>query len=133
MNRNRFVYLLLLVVTIVAGLASRHYPYRLPQWVQLYVGDALWALMVFLLLGFSFYKKSTRWVVFAALGFSYMIEISQLYHASWIDALRSNSLGGAVLGFGFLWSDLMCYTIGVGFGYVMEKLFFKGNPISHGL
>lgn len=133
MKRNRFLYLRLLVVTIVAGLASRHFPYSLPQWVQLYLGDALWALMVFLLLGFLFYKKSTLWVVIAALGFSYMIEISQLYHAPWIDALRANSLGGAVLGFGFLWSDLICYTLGVGFGYVMEKVFFKDNQNSHGL
>jgi glycopeptide antibiotics resistance protein len=81
--------------------------------------------MVFLLLGLLFTKKSTAWVAVAALLFSFGIELSQLYHSSWIDALRSYPLGGLILGFGFLWSDLLCYTMGVGFGYVMEKVFLK--------
>ena len=125
MNRNRFLYLILLVLTIVTGLASRHFSTILPHWVQLYLGDGLWALMVFVMFGFLFQTKSTRFVAITALAFSYSIEISQLYHASWIDALRANSLGGLILGFGFLWSDLVCYTVGVGFGYVMEKVFLK--------
>ena len=125
MSRNRYIYSLLLLVTITAGLASRHFPGISPQWVQLYMGDTLWALMVFLLIGFAFKMKSTLWVAVAALAFSYGIEISQLYHAPWIDALRTNTLGGLVLGFGFLWSDLVCYTVGVGFGYLMEKVFLK--------
>lgn len=125
MNRNRFLQLFLLAITIAAGLASRHFSAYLPHWVQLYLGDALWALMVFLLFGFFFHKKSTLWIALAALTFSFSIEISQLYHASWIDALRTNRLGGLVLGFGFLWSDLVCYTLGVAFGYVMEKVLLK--------
>ena len=125
MNRNRFLYLILLVITIVTGLASRHFSSYLPHWVQLYLGDALWALMVFLLFGFFLHKKSTLWIAIVALVFSYSIEISQLYQAPWIDALRANPLGGLILGFGFLWSDLVCYTVGVGFGYLMEKVFLK--------
>ena len=125
MNRNRSLYLILLVITIVTGLASRHFSTYLPHWVQLYLGDALWALMSFLLFGFFLHKKNTLWVAIAALTFSYCIEISQLYHAPWIDALRANPLGGLILGFGFLWSDVVCYTIGVGVGYMMEKVFIK--------
>ena len=125
MNRNRYIYLLLLVITIAAGLASRHFAGYLPHWINLYLGDTLWALMVFLLFGIFFNKKSTVWVAVAALLFSFGIEISQLYHSSWIDSLRSYPLGGLVLGFGFLWSDLLCYTAGVGFGYMMEKGVFK--------
>jgi len=124
-KRNRLVYSLLAVITILSGLATRQFAVGLPQWVESYPGDALWALMVFLLVGFWFHRKSTLWVALAALGFSYCIEISQLYHAPWIDAIRANRLGGLVLGFGFLWSDLVCYTVGVGFGVVMEKIFLK--------
>lgn len=122
MNRNRLLYLLLLVLTICTGLASRHFSNTLPHWVQLYLGDVLWALMVFLLLGFFFPTKSSRWIAFAALIFSYTIEFGQLYHAPWIDALRAHPLGGMILGFGFLVSDLVCYTLGVGMGYLMEKM-----------
>jgi hypothetical protein len=125
LKRNRYIYSLLLVIIIATGLASRHFHGILPHWIQLYLGDGLWALMVFLLFGFIFQKKSTLWIAIAALAFSYCIEISQMYHASWMDALRANPLGGLVLGFGFLWSDMVCYTVGVGFGYFMEKVFFK--------
>jgi hypothetical protein len=125
LTRNRYLYSLLLLVTIAAGLASRHFPGILPHWVQLYLGDTLWAFMVFLVLGFIFQKKSTPWIAIAAIAFSYCIEISQLYHASWIDAVRATTLGGLVLGFGFLWSDLVCYTVGVGLGYIMENVFLK--------
>jgi len=121
-NRNRILYLFLVFITIAAGLASRHFPDIMPVWIQLYLGDALWAFMVFLLLGFLFHRKSTRWIAIAALMFSFGIEISQLYHAPWIDAVRANRLGGVILGFGFLWSDLISYSAGVGFGYVIEKV-----------
>jgi hypothetical protein len=43
-----------------------------------------------------------------ALAFAWAIELSQLYHAPGIEALRHTRLGGLVLGFGFLWSDLVC-------------------------
>ena len=122
MNRNRIVYFLLIIATIVLGLASRHYSTVLPQWVHAYLGDVLWALMVFLMLGFIFRRKDSRWIAIMALAFSYGIELSQLYHAPWIDALRANKLGGLILGFGFLLSDLICYTVGVGFGYIIETV-----------
>ena len=125
LKRNRLIYLVLVAMTIVTGLASRHYSSSLPHWVESYLGDTLWALMVFLLVGSLFHTKSTLWAAIVALAFSYLIEISQLYHAPWIDALRANWLGGLILGFGFLWSDLVCYTVGIGFGVVMERIFMK--------
>lgn len=125
MNRNRIVYFLLIIITILTGLASRHYSTVLPQWVHAYLGDGLWALMVFLVLGFIFRRKDTHWIAILAFAFSFGIEISQLYHATWIDALRANRLGGLMLGFGFLWSDLISYTVGIGFGFLMETVFAK--------
>lgn len=125
MYRNRFLYFLLIIFTIFLGLASRHFEAILTQRVNLYLGDALWALMVFLFLGFIFLRKESLWIAIAALLFSYSIEVSQLYHATWIDAIRSTRLGGLGLGFGFLWSDIISYTAGVGFGFAMELLISK--------
>ena len=124
-KRNRFYYLLFVVITIITGLGSRQYSNILPHWANLYFGDALWALMVFLMAGFIFRRKRPLWIALAALFFSYSIEISQLYHEPWIDALRANRLGGLILGFGFMWSDLVCYTVGVGYGVFMENIFLK--------
>jgi hypothetical protein len=129
-TRNHLLYLLLLAITIVTGLASRHFSNQLPQWMHLYLGDTLWAFMVFLLVGFIFKRKKTLWVALIALIFSFCIEISQLYHAPWIDALRATRPGGLILGFGFLWSDLICYTVGVGLGYLMETVIKKIRKIT---
>ena len=48
-----------------------------------------------------------------AIGISFAIELSQLYRAPWIDSIRATRPGALVLGQGFLWSDLVCYSAGV--------------------
>lgn len=120
MPRSRIMYFFLVVITILTGLASRHFASALPQWMELYLGDALWALMVFFIMGFIFNHKTSLWIAIASLLFSFSIEISQLYHADWMDTLRSYRLAGLVLGYGFLWSDLICYSMGIVFGYFFE-------------
>lgn len=131
MNRNRLLYFLLVVITILSGLASRRFAAILPPWVNMYLGDALWALMVFWILALLFRRKEPVWIALATLLFSYSIEVSQLYHAAWIDAIRATRLGGLVLGFGFLWSDMVCYTAGAAFGFVTELLFLKKNSFGN--
>jgi hypothetical protein len=51
---------------------------------------------------------------------SLMVEISQLYHASWIDSIRQTTIGDLTLGFGFLWSELACDAVGIGLGVTLE-------------
>lgn len=58
MNRNRFYYFLFIVSTIATGLASSYFATYLPNWNKLYLGDALWALMVFFMIGFVFKRKA---------------------------------------------------------------------------
>jgi len=53
---------------------------------------------------------------------AFAVEVSQLYHAPWIDGIRSTTLGGLVLGFGFLWSDLVCYLVGIAAGVSTDRL-----------
>jgi hypothetical protein len=55
------------------------------------------------------------------MSFSIAIELSQLYHAPWIDSIRHTTLGGLILGFDFVWSDLVCYAVGVGIGVLMTS------------
>lgn len=120
MRRNRILYLILTIITIILGLLSRKVQ-GLPQIISSYSGDALWALMVFFLFSFLFNKKSTIFILVISIIFSYGIEISQLYHAPWIDSIRATTLGGLILGFGFLWSDLICYTVGIVIGAIIDK------------
>ena len=103
----------LAALTIAAGLASRAYADALPPFVARYAGDALWAALVFWLLALAWRRSSTAAITVASLVIAFATEISQLYHASWIDSLRATWFGGLVLGSGFLWSDLVCYAAGI--------------------
>lgn len=123
MKRHRPTYAGLIVVVIVLGLASRSSLAEwLPIFIATYAGDTLWALMVFLLIGLILAESPTAKVAAFALGFAFAIELSQLCQADWINAIRDTRLGGLVLGFGFKWSDLLCYSLGCGLGVGYERL-----------
>lgn len=109
-------------MTIAAGLASRRYPDFFPAFVARYAGDTLWAALVFWILALLWRRGSTSWLAAGALAIAFVVECSQLYHADWIDSIRRTALGALVLGSGFLWSDLVCYAVGVGLAAVLDVL-----------
>jgi glycopeptide antibiotics resistance protein len=133
-RRNRLAYLLVALAVIPIGLASRSaMAAHLPHFIATYAGDTLWALLVFLLAGMLMPSGSTGRVAAAALLFSIAIEISQLYHAPWMDTIRATLPGRLVLGFTFLWSDLVCYGCGIALGVVAESIVrrFRSRRIRH--
>lgn len=124
-KRNRLLSGLMLILVIVFGLWSRKFSSILPVFLNIYLGDALWALMIFIGIGLVFRTMETRQVALAAISFCYLVELSQLYHADWIDNLRRTTIGGLILGYGFLWTDLLAYAVGIGFGMSIELLKLK--------
>lgn len=121
-ERRRINYLFLIIIVVTLGLASRYFSKLFPGWVELYIGDTLWALNLFFVFGFIFKKNSSYLIAIVAYIFSLLIEISQLYHTPWIDSMRTNQFVAVIIGFGFLWSDLVCYFIGIGLGIFIEKI-----------
>ena len=119
-RRSRGVYAITIVGVIGMGLLWRSGWIPLPQSVSKYGGDALWALMVFFGFGFVFVRGSTRRVGAYAVCFAWSIEFLQLYHAPWIDGIRSARLGHLVLGSVFNGPDLMAYVVGIAVGVVVE-------------
>ncbi|RTQ51571.1 DUF2809 domain-containing protein [Hymenobacter gummosus] len=118
--RRRYAALALL--TGLLGLASRRFQRGLPAWVGLYAGDVLWALLVFWLVSLLGPRRALGWRAGAAASIALAVELSQLWQAPWLQALRATTLGALVLGRGFLWSDLLCYAGGVGLGVGLERL-----------
>ena len=118
--RNRKVYLILIPAVMSFGLLSRKFNYLLPNFINSYLGDAIWASMIYTMMAFVFAQKSSKQVAVYSLLFCYAIEISQLYQAPWINTIRNTTLGALVLGSGFLWSDLLAYALGVGIAYIIE-------------
>jgi hypothetical protein len=119
-RRHPLPWTILLAFACGLGIGSRRFAGHLPSFVATYAGDTLWALALFLLLGLIMPRVATARLAVAALILSLLVEVSQLYHAPWIDSIRQTKLGGLVLGFGFLWSDLGCYAVGIALGAALE-------------
>jgi hypothetical protein len=104
----------------VLGLLSRHFSF-----IPLWVGDVLWATMIYFILRFFMLKASVLKIVLISIAISYAIEFSQLYKAEWIDNLRHTFLGRMILGETFFWGDLVSYTAGILIGVCVEIWFVK--------
>jgi threonine/homoserine/homoserine lactone efflux protein len=111
---------------MLVGLASRRFRQQLPTFIGEYSGDVLWALMLFLVVSFVLAGRPLFQRGIISLVLAFAVEVSQLYHSPWIDGIRSTTLGGLVLGFSFLWSDLVCYLVGIAAGVLADRIM---NPI----
>lgn len=125
MQRNRKIYLLLIPFVMGLGVLSRKFSYLLPDIVNTYLGDAIWAAMIYVMVAFVFANRLPKQIAVFSLLFCYAIEVSQLYQAPWINDIRSTTLGALVLGSGFLWSDLLAYSLGVMVTLVVELIWNK--------
>ena len=117
-RRSRIWLALCLMIVMASGLASRKFPSLFPAVFGSHTGDAFWALMVFLGLAFLKPGLSGTRLACAALAFSYLVELSQLYQAPWINQIRATTPGHLVLGTGFQWRDLIAYVIGISVGWL---------------
>ncbi len=118
--------MLSVALTVGFGLATRRVPFLLA--LGKYPGDALWALMVFFIVGLFRPRASTRRVALVALAISYAVEVSQLYEPPWLVSIRSTTLGHLVLGSKFHVGDLLAYTVGIALGAALEVGWKKIRP-----
>jgi hypothetical protein len=123
--RTRVTYIIMVVITALIGLSSRIYPDSFSRFLADYLGDILWTAMVYF--GLCVLKPSMKIekLILISLGISYFVEITQLYHAPWIDSIRATRIGGLILGHGFLWNDIICYTIGALFAALIDFIQLK--------
>lgn len=116
-RQSRLLYFLLLSGTIVLGLLSRFI-----KTIPLFIGDMLYAIMIYFLVRFLFPKARTKTTFLISLLVCYIIETLQLYQADWIVSIRATTLGRLILGQGFLWSDILAYTFGIGIVFMIENI-----------
>ena len=120
MARQRTIYFILTGLIIILGLLSRKYSV-----VPLWVGDVLWATMIYFMLRFFYVQSTIRNIAVVSIIICYAIEFSQLYKAEWINSLRHTFFGRMVLGETCLWGDLVSYTAGILIGVVIDRLAFR--------
>jgi hypothetical protein len=120
MTRLRVKYFFFTCVIVVLGLLSRKFTV-----IPLWIGDVLWATMIYFILRFFYPQSSIRKITLISIIISYAIEFSQLYKAPWIDNMRHTFLGRMILGETFFWGDLASYTAGILIGVAIDSMLFK--------
>ena len=120
-SRGRRVYALSAVAIVALGMIWRSHHLPLSPFLKKYGGDALWALLVFVLIRFIRPRTNLVVSVWTALGVAVGVEFSQLYHAPWIDAIRGTRLGALILGNTFNWPDISAYAIGITLGALLDR------------
>ncbi|GAA0861402.1 DUF2809 domain-containing protein [Paraclostridium tenue] len=120
--KNRIKYFIITIIIMLMGLLSRKFMFIFPRNIAPFVGDMLWAMMIYFGFRFLFPKLNIIKSLVLAFLFSFSIEISQLYQSEWINNIRNTTIGGLILGHGFLFEDLISYSIGIILGCVVDKL-----------
>ncbi|QSW89853.1 DUF2809 domain-containing protein [Flavobacterium endoglycinae] len=120
MSRSRISYFISFLFAIFLGILSRKISF-----VPLWIGDFLYAVMIYILIRVVFPSKKVFYILLFSALTCYSIEFLQLYEGQWMIELRKTFLGRYVLGQGFLWSDIVAYTFGILFIFSIERLILK--------
>ncbi len=94
------------------ALVTRKFGSAFPKIVTQYAGDVLTGVFGFFGIRSLFPTLSLPYVALIAYFTCVSIEVLQLYQAPWIQAVRHTPPFGLLLGYGFLWSDVLCYALG---------------------
>ncbi|AXB57139.1 DUF2809 domain-containing protein [Flavobacterium fluviale] len=115
--KSRIYYFIVFLSIILLGILSRKISF-----IPLWIGDFLYAVMNYFLVRIFLPFKKAYLIAIISLLICYGIEFLQLYQAEWIIELRKTLFGRYVLGQGFLWSDIVAYTFGITFAFLVEKI-----------
>lgn len=126
-SKARLIYFTAVIITMAAGLASRHFGALLPDFVREHFGDALWAAMIYFGIRMLWINRSREWAMIVSLIFSWAIECSQIIQTPWLNEVRSTVLGALILGHGFLAMDLLRYAVGILFVYGIDRYFLRNK------
>ena len=123
--RRRLPAVAAMAATLLLGLASRHWPALLSPVLGKYLGDALWASMVFFGWRVLRPRANVRQVALLAMATSVTVEFAKLWQAPWLVQFRHTTLGHLLLGHVFSWRNLVAYGVGVLAGVALGHLLFR--------
>ena len=94
--------------------------------VRPFMGDLLVVILLYCLLK-SLIDIPFKPAATCVLIFAYLVEISQYFHIVNLLGLSKYRLARIIIGTTFSWTDMLCYTIGMGMVIVMEKVISRTN------
>ena len=119
-KRSAIVYLSTGGLAAWLALYARQYALAHPGSSFDFVGDILWALVVFASAGLFFPTISTWNATSWAFLIPALFGLGQVYHVPWLDAIRGTPYGLVALGTEFVMLDFACYAGGALVGMSLE-------------
>lgn len=118
MKNHTIPYFFIVLLIIAIGILSRKTPL-----IPLFVGDICYAILLFFIVRLLRPKTKTARTALLSLLFCYAIEAFQGVPSEALIPIRKSLFGRYVLGQGFLWSDLLCYTFGVVIAVLLDWVY----------
>ena len=118
------------IAAAVIGLASRQPPLQNWPIIGPWGGDAAWTIAACGGVRMLRPRWTTLRIALTGYALSVSVEISQLIHLPWLDAVRATRLGALLLGRGFLWTDLVAYLGGASIYGILDALLARGSTAS---
>ncbi|HEX5324646.1 MAG TPA: DUF2809 domain-containing protein [Capsulimonadaceae bacterium] len=132
-TRSRPAYLALLILTIAAGLASRHFAAYLPPILSKNAGDILYATMAYFVVSLLLPRARIAGVVLLSLLYCFTIEFLKLDQSPRLVAFRYTTIGGLILGHVFTPLNFLCYIVGVAVGIFFDGILQAGKRLGQSL
>lgn len=89
--------------------------------IRPYVGDFLVVILIYCFVR-SFLHAPVIPVALAVLAFAYLVETMQYFNLVKLLGLEHSRMANIVIGNYFTWTDILSYTLGIGFVILLEKI-----------
>ncbi|ASZ11204.1 DUF2809 domain-containing protein [Chitinophaga pendula] len=120
--RFSFLYLSLTILLLVTEVLIAVYVHD--DFVRPYMGDFLVVILLYCFVR-SFLQAPLIPVALAVLAFSYLIETLQYFNVVKLIGLAHSRIANIVIGNYFTWVDIICYTLGIAFTILLERIMYQ--------
>jgi hypothetical protein len=96
--------------------------------IRPYGGDYLCVILLYCLIR-SFWRLPPLPLALAVLIFAYCVEVSQYFHLADRLGFSKPSFIRMLMGYGFSWWDMVCYSLGIGTVLIVERLTNKNGTL----
>lgn len=127
-QETRLFAALVIVTVIPLGLIARSFRSGASSetfggFVATYLGDTLWPVMFYFLARFVFPKASRVVLLGFVLLVTLTLEFGQLWKPRLLQWMRKQPVIGFILGNQFIWSDVVCCSVGAIVAVVVDLVF----------
>jgi len=130
--KRRVAYAVLMLTTVVAGLAWRMVPLGLsPFWFK-YGGSALWAMALYWMIAACLPRLSTVGLGCLAAIVAAAVEFSRLWHVGAVDAFRLTLAGRLLLGRFFSLKNIVAYWIAILLAGLLDRWLVRRDEFRSG-